>query len=166
MKLSKLTKKIRYVATDGSAMPITFPTKVLFVCHGNVNRSAAAHVIAQQAFPGRLIVKSCGLKTTDGKITAKKMRETLSARGYPTEGIRSSVITQDMVDWADQIFYMDDANEKRFIEQFGEMDKAMKMSNLIPGCKKIPDPAFAKGTDEHHKVIDLIEAALKAWITD
>lgn len=147
-------------------MSITYPAKVLFVCHGNVNRSAAAHIIAQQDYSKELTVKSCGLKTTDGKITAKKMREALDAKGYKTEGIRSSVITQAMVDWADYIFYMDDANERRFIDQFGEMDKAKKLSNLIPGCKKIPDPAFDKGYETHYKVIDLIKSALKTWITD
>jgi len=138
---------------------------VLFLCHGNVNRSAAAEIIARHLYP-KHNYKSAGLKTKDGKITAKKMRDALSYDGYPTNGIRSSVCTQELVDWADQIFYMDNANEKRFIEQFGEMNKAMKLSNYIAGVDKIPDPAFAEGTDMHHKVIKLIETALNAWTSE
>lgn len=136
--------------------------KVLFVCHGNVNRSAAAEIIAKQDYPN-LEVKSCGLKTTNGKITAKKMREVLNDVGYKTEGIRSTIITKELVDWADQIFYMDDANERRFVEIFGEMKKAQKMSNLLPGVNKIPDPAFAQGTDMHYHVVNLIKNALSVW---
>lgn len=139
--------------------------KILFVCHGNVNRSAAAEIIAKQDYP-HLDVRSCGLKTTNGKITAKKMRDTLTEEGYPTNGIRSSVATQELVDWADKIFYMDDANKKRFLEQFPESDeKAEKLSNYIQGVNKIPDPAFAKGTEMHHEVIKLIKLALNKWTT-
>jgi len=138
--------------------------KVLFLCHGNVNRSAAAEIILKQDYP-HIEVKSAGLKTTDGRITAKKMRDVLNDVGYKTEGIRSTAVTQELVDWADEIFYMDDANKKRFVDKFGDLPKAQKLSNLIPGVKKIPDPAFADGTDMHHEVVNLIKTALSTWTT-
>jgi len=138
--------------------------KVLFLCHGNVNRSAAAEIILRQDYP-HIEVKSAGLKTTDGRITAKKMRDVLNDHGYKTEGIRSTAVTQELVDWADEIFYMDDANKKRFVDKFGDLPKAQKLSNLIPGVKRIPDPAFADGTDMHHEVVNLIKTALNTWTT-
>jgi protein-tyrosine phosphatase len=138
--------------------------KVLFLCHGNVNRSAAAEIILRQDYP-HIEVKSAGLKTTDGRITAKKMRDVLNDHGYKTEGIRSTAVTQELVDWADEIFYMDDANKKRFVDKFGDLPKAQKLSNLIPGVKKIPDPAFADGTNMHHEVVNLIKTALNTWTT-
>ena len=139
--------------------------KVLFVCHGNVNRSAAAEVIALKDWPNDNEYRSCGLKTSNGKIMAKRMRETLKEHGYDNV-TRSSAITQEMVDWADVIFYMDNANEKRFRLQFGDLNKAMKLSNYIPGVDKIPDPAYAKGHDTHHVVVNLIKHALNKWISE
>lgn len=139
--------------------------KVLFLCHGNVNRSAAAELICKQDYP-ELEVKSAGLKTSNGRITAKKMRETLAKFGYKETSIRSSVATQELVDWADQIFYMDDANAKRFVDQFGDMSKAQKLSDFVPGVNKIPDPAFAEGTEMHEQVVTLIKKALEEWTTD
>ena len=139
--------------------------RVLFVCHGNVNRSAAAEIIARQDYPDHEY-KSCGLKTKDGKIIAKKMREVLKEQGYDEE-TRSTAINQDQVDWADVIFYMDNANEKRFVDQFGSMDKAMKLSNYIPGVDKIPDPAFARPEEGlHEKVVQLIKLSLDKWISE
>ena len=139
--------------------------RVLFVCHGNVNRSAAAEIIARQDYPDHEY-KSCGLKTKDGKIIAKKMREVLKEQGYDEE-TRSTAINQDQVDWADVIFYMDNANEKRFVDQFGSMDKAMKLSNYIPGVDKIPDPAFARPEEGlHERVVQLIKLSLDKWISE
>ena len=139
--------------------------RVLFVCHGNVNRSAAAEIIARQDYPDHEY-KSCGLKTKDGKIIAKKMREVLKEQGY-NEETRSTAINQDQVDWADVIFYMDNANEKRFVDQFGSMDKAMKLSNYIPGVDKIPDPAFARPEEGlHERVVQLIKLSLDKWISE
>lgn len=139
--------------------------KVLFLCHGNVNRSPAAELIARKDFPQHEY-KSAGLKTKDGRITAKKMREVLTEFGYEPS-IRSTAVTQELVDWADQIFYMDDANAKRFADQFpNDVDKARKLSDFISGVNKIPDPAFAEGTRIHRQVVNLIKNALDTWTTD
>jgi len=136
--------------------------KVLFVCHGNINRSPAAEIIAKQLYP-HWSVKSCGLKTWPGRITAKKMRDTLNARGFVTEGIRSTPITPELVQWADKIFYMDGGNEKRFLAKFGKLDKAQRLSDHVPGAKKIPDPTWGEGYVVHNSVIDLVTSALSNW---
>ena len=142
--------------------------KVLFVCHGNINRSAAGEIILKQIKPN-WEVKSAALKDTKGnERTAKKMRDSLEKAGYPSEGIRSTPINQELVDWADVIFYMDDSNEKKLRDKFGDsvFEKAMRISNLVSGVSKIPDPNFAKGTEMHEEVIKLLEIALHKYIND
>lgn len=142
--------------------------KVLFVCHGNINRSAAGEIILKQIKPD-WEVKSAALKDTKGgEKTAKKMRESLKEGGYPDEGIRSTPISQELVDWADVIFYMDDSNHNKLKEKFGEgvFDKAIRISNYVAGVSKIPDPNFAKGTEMHKEVIKLLEIALHKYINE
>lgn len=139
--------------------------KVLFLCHGNVNRSPAGEIILKKIKP-EWEVKSAALKICNGgQITAKNMRDALNYSGYPTEGIRSSAASQELIDWADVIFYMDTPNEQKLKARFGEVPKAIRISNLI-NIPKIPDPAFAKGNELHKKVITMLELALKRYIDE
>lgn len=133
--------------------------KVLFVCHGNINRSPSAEIIAKKLQP-QWEVKSCGLKTWAGRITAKNMRITLGERGYGAEGIRSSEITDELVEWADRIFYMDGGNERRFLARFGSLAKAQRLSDFVDGSDRIPDPTWCKDRSTHHRVISMIEEAV------
>jgi protein-tyrosine-phosphatase len=134
--------------------------KVLFVCHGNINRSAAGEIILKAKKPD-WEVKSAALKDTKGnERTAKKMREALVEMGYPGE-LRSTPISQELVDWADVIFYMDDSNERKLEDKFGKevFDKAKRLGSII-GVHKIPDPHFAQGNELHKQVIKMVDLAL------
>jgi protein-tyrosine-phosphatase len=131
---------------------------ILFLCHGNINRSSSAEIMARTLLPNAA-VKSAGLKARPGSITSKKMRDTLNRRGYITQGIRSQQVTQELIDWADHVFYMDSGNEKRLLEQFGHMDKAVRLSEYVPGMTKIPDPTWGKDYIMHEQLVSLLETA-------
>lgn len=131
--------------------------KVLFLCHGNLNRSPAAEIILRALRPEHE-VKSAGLKTSNGRITARKMRLALERAGYAETSTRSTICTRELIDWADVIYVMDVSNEVRFIEQFGENEKVRRMGRSI-GVEKIPDPHFG---DNHHLVLDLLRDAILA----
>ena len=133
--------------------------KVLFVCHGNIERSASAEIIAQKHYPHWQVL-SCGVKATPGRITGKKMRTALTERGHPTTGIRSTQITQEMIDWADRVFYMDGGNERRLKEQFGEVEHAQRLSDYVDGANTVPNPGRCKDLTMHLRIVDMIEEAL------
>jgi protein-tyrosine-phosphatase len=133
--------------------------KILFICHGNINRSSSAEIMAQTLLPAAQ-VKSAGLRARPGQITSKKMRDTLNRRGYTTTGIRSQMVTQALLDWADKVFYMDNSNETKLLEQFGPMSKAVRLSDLVPGMTKIPDPTWGKEYIMHEQLVDQLEIAL------
>lgn len=139
--------------------------KVLFVCHGNINRSAAGEIILKKLKPD-WEVKSAALKDTKGgEITAKKMRDALNELGYETQGIRSTPISEELIKWADVVFYMDDSNERKLLKYINYSDKFQRLSDLI-GVNKIPDPNFAKGNELHKEVIRMIEKALDVYLNN
>ena len=140
--------------------------KILFTCHGNVNRSAAGEIILKKLKPEwKVISGSLREKHNQGKLTTKKMRETLNEMGYFTEGIRSTATTQEMIDSVDVVFYMDNSNEKLLISRFGDkvLEKSIRLSSLI-NEKSIPDPGFSAGLEMFKKVVPMIEKAIKVYI--
>mgnify|MGYP006266799875 CR=1 FL=1 len=138
---------------------------VLFLCHGNINRSAAGEIILKKMKP-EWNVKSAALKETKGgHITAKKMRDALSELGYDGTGIRSTPVSLELINWADVVFYMDDSNEEKLRAKFGDevFRKSVRISKLI-GLPKIPDPNYAKTNELHKQVIKMLEIALNKFI--
>lgn len=137
--------------------------RVLFLCHGNINRSAAAEIILRTMAPADWKIKSAALKGTNGgEITTKKMRYALRIFHYPSEGIRSQPVTQELIDWADIIFYMDSGNRTRLESRFG-LGKAVCLADYINKAS-IPDPQFHKGTCKHLATVALIAGAIRRWL--
>jgi protein-tyrosine-phosphatase len=143
----------------------TGPTRILIVCHGNLNRSAAGEVILRRMRPNSVEVRSAGVRATPGRIMAKNMREALVARGHcSAEGpfTRTISLTGELVRWADQVLIMDDSNEAKLHEQFlGELSgKTVVHLGRLLGVGKIPDPHFDPTGRKHHEVVTLLERAV------
>jgi protein-tyrosine phosphatase len=122
-------------------------TTVLFVCTGNINRSASAHVILEFHNPGKYKVKSCGT----GKVAPlsrkipSKMRLALEELGYDPNNHRSQGITESLLSWADKIVVMGNVHDKHIAEHYPE--HSHKVSNWM-----VKDPHFATGNELHRAV--------------
>lgn len=133
--------------------------KILFVCHGNRERSAAAELIAKAKYP-QFEVDSSGVAAKPGRITSLKMRKALSEAGYTNISMRSKPITQEQIDWADRVFYMDKGNERRLKEAFGDIAHAQRLSDYVEGEKSIPNPGWCKDMTLHKRIVEMVEEAL------
>jgi len=140
---------------------------VLFVCHGNINRSAAAHIILE-ALCLDCYIQSAALKDTKGgELITLKMRKALELAGYPTRLRRSVPINAEMVEWASIVFYMDNANYRKLMAKFPEsVTKFKPLYEYIPGSTRIADPQFGKGIIEHQAVVKHLTLGITNWLQE
>jgi protein-tyrosine phosphatase len=137
--------------------------KVLVVCHGNINRSPLAAAVIRKERPD-WEVREAALKSwcnPDWKPerAAKKMRDAAAQHGYDLEDHRSRAITEEDMDWADQVIYMDGGNFDRLLAIRPTPGPGRGWVNLasLVGRPRIPDPAFmAKGSAQFDEVVSLI----------
>ena len=131
--------------------------RILVLCHGNINRSAACEAVLRDLHP-TWEIESAGF-VNPGNRAAKKMRDAMGNRGYDLSGHRSQLVTQSLVEWAQSIIIMDNPNERRFRELFPWPYQTKKLIRLgsVRKLNRIPDPGYMKrDSDEFNAVVDLI----------
>jgi len=126
--------------------------KVLFICSGCVNRSAAAHVILSFHNTGLYKVDSCGTskQAVDRSRMAPKMRRVLAEMGYSGEQHIAQPYSQDLLDWADQVICMSHLHVDRINKNFSV--DPLKVRNW-----NVEDPFRHKGEEVHRAVAQQIK---------
>jgi protein-tyrosine phosphatase len=138
--------------------------RILFVCHGNINRSSAGEIILKQIKPD-WEVQSAGVKEgAGGEKTTLKMRKALQEKGFPSEGIKSQALTETLLEWADLVFYMDSGNLKRLAKFDPKHSTKLHSLGELTGKRSIPDPHFSSGYEQHKLVVDMISEALQNFL--
>ena len=96
------------ISRKGQPMP---PYRILFVCHGNIFRSAFAHhrLLALLADRRHLVsVRSAGTKARPGEPSPAVVLEGARAYGLDLSGHTSTPLAKDLLDWATHIYVMQD----------------------------------------------------------
>lgn len=92
---------------------------VLFVCYGNINRSALAQVLAEAGLgPSRIRFQSAGFHREDNRPADPNMIRVARSRGFDMTGCRSKVLDKPKVDSADVIFVMEGQQYRRLISEY------------------------------------------------
>ena len=93
-------------------------TTVLFICYGNINRSALAHVYAQRQYGTRFRFASAGFHVPDGRPVDPVMVDVAGSQGIDMTMCRSRTVDAVMVSDADVIFVMEIAHLERLRRGF------------------------------------------------
>lgn len=126
--------------------------RVLFVCHGNINRSPAAELLWKDKVHGN--VKSCGLSKKYNLSISKNMRTVLAELGIDTDLInmhRSYSVSIKLLLWSTSVFCMSEKHRDTLIDRYPMVSKKVYVLPHQLSCKTIHDPAF--GTINMHRAV-------------
>jgi protein-tyrosine-phosphatase len=125
----------RLGASRGGGSPS--PPRVLFVCFGNIIRSALAEVLARRAAGAACVdldAASAGLTAIDGRPADTRAIAVAAELGVSLDAHRARSLTDDAVDRADFIFVMDlmdHSNEAQLVSRY---PAAARRVHLLQGA--------------------------------
>ena len=143
-------------------------TKILFVCLGNICRSACAEAVMKQVVDGRGLaadfeIDSAGLISYHtGEKADPRMRQHAANRGINITSIARKITTADFSHF-DYIIGMDDDNIRRLLDIAPDEQSRLKISKMSDYChtyraNSVPDPYYG-GPKDFELVLDLLDDA-------
>lgn len=123
----------------------------LFVCFGNIMRSAMAEFLMQQVLreleiEQRVEIRSAGLHAIAGREAHPWAQEAAAGLGISLAGHRAKPLTREMMEEADCIFAMDFQNKAELLTLYPEFHaKIFMLSAYAEGAgrdREISDPYF------------------------
>ena len=151
---------------DASDRLLKAARHLLFVCHGNINRSPLAAVDLGRrlgASPG-VEIRSAGLHPKGGRPADPRMVALAAARGVDLGGCRSTVVDAPLLDQADLIFVMDAAQARRMEEILpGSAGKTLLLGVYAPPEEpiEIPDP-YGGDEETYRRAFEAVTACTAA----
>ncbi len=115
----------RIARATGLEKQISLPSEIhsiVFVCHGNIMRSASAAQFLRDDLKAAGIddirVTSAGTHARNGKVADARVRQAAAAMGVNLDDHRATLLTEDIVDANDVIFAMDEFNFANIATEF------------------------------------------------
>ncbi len=151
------------------------PTRLLFVCLGNICRSPSAenimnHLIAQQALSNEILCDSAGTSSYHvGSAPDRRMNAAARRKGMTLVG-ESRQFTAADFERFDLILAMDQSNYQDILSLDKDNRYAHKVKLMCDYCrrhsdKEVPDPYYGGDTGFDY-VIDLLTDACEGLLAD
>ena len=166
-----------HTRSGGGGQPQSAPTRVLFVCLGNICRSPAAEMIfcallEQAGLRGRISCDSCGVAAYHiGQKPDSRMLAALQRAGIPYNGHRGRQFSPADFDRFDLIIPQDEENRGDVLSLARTAEQAAKvlpMSRWFPpecGLAEVPDPYYG-GTRGFDAVVSLLRVSCAALLRE
>ena len=151
----------RLTATDG-------PSKIVFLCYGNICRSPLAARLAEQRLSG-IAIESAGFHAQADRSCPEKMLRIGNSFGIDLSSHQSARVTRDSLANADLVIVMDLENLDRLRKEFPEITDRATLLGLFgtPARLSIADPylAEAAATSRVCEQVRTGVEGLAEWIT-
>lgn len=142
--------------------------KVLFVCHGNICRSAMAefifkNMIRERGLADKFYVESCATSREEiGNDIYPPAKRKLVEKGIPVHKHRARQITKQDLDKFDYILVMENYNLVNMKRVVGDSSKAKRLLDYSPNPKDIADPWYTGNFEPTYvEIVEGIEDFLK-----
>ncbi len=149
-------------------------TNILFICMGNICRSAAAEAVLKKYLSNAKLDSACNVDSAGiisyhaGERADSRMIEHAFARGYSVTSISRPVTAADFAEFS-HIIAMDNANVEGLKKVASSNEDLAKISKLTDYCSpeflrangypsEVPDPYYG-GSHGFELVLDMLEDA-------
>lgn len=137
--------------------------QLLFVCYGNINRSALAERYFRSIVPETEVkVLSAGLHSAEGRPADPVMVETAGRHGIDMANWASTHVDQKMMEESDVILVMEHRHYRSLVERFPNADGRILLLGMVPNeasVGEIPDP-YGKSREAYEHCVAQVSACV------
>lgn len=143
------------------------PQSILFVCYGNIMRSAFAEACFRREISQHPELKntkfaSAGVRAQPDERAEPHARAMAKQLGYSLEGHRATRTSSELLGQYDRIFIMDQLNEDLILRDSPEVQsKTAYLSSLIPGAKQEIEDPYCQSAKQLEACFRTIELAVR-----